>query len=45
MTVSQFPAVAGVAASTWTIPTDQPEADGTLQWEHTTLVLAQVIAG
>ena len=27
------------------VPTDQPEADGTLEWSATTLVLAQVTAG
>ena len=27
------------------MPTDQPEADGTLEWSDTTLVLVQVVAG
>jgi L-alanine-DL-glutamate epimerase-like enolase superfamily enzyme len=45
VTTRQFPGVAGVVASTWTIPTDCPEADGTAEWDSTTLVLAQVVAG
>ncbi|MFP5229165.1 MAG: enolase C-terminal domain-like protein [Acidobacteriota bacterium] len=31
--------------SAYTIPTDAPEGDGTLQWNSTTLVLAQIEAG
>ncbi len=34
-----------VEASAFTIPTDAPEADGTLSWDSTTLVLVQVRAG
>src|SRR4051812_50040814 len=34
-----------VAVSAYTIPTDFPESDGTLQWEATTLVLVEVTAG
>jgi L-alanine-DL-glutamate epimerase-like enolase superfamily enzyme len=34
-----------VATALYTIPTDKPEADGTLAWDHTTLVLARVSAG
>jgi L-alanine-DL-glutamate epimerase-like enolase superfamily enzyme len=34
-----------VHASAYTIPTDGPEADGTLAWHATTLVLVQVRAG
>ncbi|HEY7788914.1 MAG TPA: enolase C-terminal domain-like protein [Vicinamibacterales bacterium] len=37
--------IARVEASAYTIPTDGPESDGTLEWEETTLVLAQVTAG
>ncbi len=33
-----------VAAAAYTIPTDAPESDGTLQWDATTLVLARVRA-
>jgi L-alanine-DL-glutamate epimerase-like enolase superfamily enzyme len=34
-----------IAVSTFTIPTDFPEADGTLEWNQTTLVLVEVSAG
>ena len=31
-----------VSTSTFTVPTDQPEADGTLEWDATTVVVASV---
>jgi L-alanine-DL-glutamate epimerase-like enolase superfamily enzyme len=34
--------VESVEASAYTVPTDRPEADGTLTWDATTLVLVQV---
>jgi L-alanine-DL-glutamate epimerase-like enolase superfamily enzyme len=34
----------GLTVSTYTVPTDLPESDGTLQWDKTTLVLVQVMA-
>lgn len=34
-----------VAVSAYTVPTDYPEADGTLTWNATTLVLVQAAAG
>jgi L-alanine-DL-glutamate epimerase-like enolase superfamily enzyme len=34
-----------VTAAVYEIPTDQPEADGTLAWSKTTLVTAQVTGG
>ena len=37
-----FPRVDGVTAAVYEIPTDQPEADGTLAWTKTTLVTARV---
>jgi L-alanine-DL-glutamate epimerase-like enolase superfamily enzyme len=37
--------VDGVTASVYEIPTDQPEADGTLAWSATTLVVAHVSGG
>lgn len=37
--------VAAVTASAYTIPTDQPEADGTLAWDSTTMVVATVADG
>ena len=39
------PAVESVTAAAYTLPTDAPEADGTLTWDSVTLVLAQVRAG
>jgi len=33
------------AVSVYTVPTDAPEADGTLAWESTTIVIAEVTAG
>ena len=37
--------VSKVQCSVYRVPTDQPEADGTLEWSATTLVLAEVTAG
>ncbi|MFG1930635.1 enolase C-terminal domain-like protein [Mycobacterium sp. NPDC048908] len=34
-----------VSATAYTIPTDSPEADGTLSWDSTTLVVAEVHCG
>jgi L-alanine-DL-glutamate epimerase-like enolase superfamily enzyme len=34
-----------VTCAVFTVPTDKPEADGTLSWDHTTLVLACASAG
>ena len=39
------PAVESVPAAAYTLPTDAPEADGTLAGDSVTLVLAQVRAG
>ncbi len=39
------PAVRDIAAAAYVIPTDTPEADGTLAWDKTTLVLATARAG
>lgn len=38
-------AVEHLAISAYTIPTDQPEADGTLAWDATTMVLVEATAG
>ena len=35
------PEVCAVTASAYTVPTDEPEADGTLDWDSTTLVVAE----
>jgi len=38
-------AVTSVVTEVYEIPTDQPEADGTLTWDSTTLVMVRVTAG
>jgi L-alanine-DL-glutamate epimerase-like enolase superfamily enzyme len=43
--VGANPTIESVEASAYRIPTDAPEADGTLRWDSTTLVLAEVTAG
>ena len=37
--------VQSVRASAYTIPTDGPEADGTLEWDSTTMVVVEITAG
>jgi L-alanine-DL-glutamate epimerase-like enolase superfamily enzyme len=37
--------IESVKVSVYTIPTDFPESDGTLEWTSTTLVFAEVMAG
>ena len=37
--------IESVDASVYTVPTDAPEADGTLSWDSTTMTLVQVRAG
>ena len=39
------PAIEGLAAAVYVIPTDAPEADGTLAWDKTTMVLVTARAG
>jgi L-alanine-DL-glutamate epimerase-like enolase superfamily enzyme len=39
------PAIEEVTASAYVIPTDAPEADGTLSWDATTMVVATARAG
>src|SRR6516225_7861815 len=34
-----------VAAAAYEIPTDAPEADGTLEWDRTVLVVVEIEAG
>src|SRR5690242_10945172 len=36
--------VAGLDTSAYTLPTDGPEADGTLTWDSTTLILVEARA-
>lgn len=40
---SQIVPIDHLEVKTYTVPTDSPESDGTLEWDHTTLVL--VLAG
>ena len=39
------PVIDAVTATVYKVPTDQPEADGTLAWSSTTLVIAHVAGG
>lgn len=43
--LSGGPAVSALEVSTYVIPTDAPESDGTLEWDRTTLVLVELSAG
>jgi L-alanine-DL-glutamate epimerase-like enolase superfamily enzyme len=45
MTVAAEVAVDQVDVSAYTIPTDEPESDGTLEWDETTIVVVEVGAG
>jgi L-alanine-DL-glutamate epimerase-like enolase superfamily enzyme len=45
MTERQGPAIGALKAEAFRIPTDTPEADGTLSWDSTTLVLVRLEAG
>lgn len=44
MRPGSIPEVEKLEVSAFTIPTETPEADGTLAWHHTTLVLAETSA-
>jgi L-alanine-DL-glutamate epimerase-like enolase superfamily enzyme len=39
------PAIDGITARVFRIPTDAPEADGTIAWDHTTMIMVEVSAG
>ncbi len=41
---TRAPVIDDLDVSAYTVPTEQPEADGTLQWESTTLVLVEAHA-
>lgn len=43
--VRSDPRIERVQAAAYTVPTDAPESDGTLDWDHTTLVACEVTAG
>jgi L-alanine-DL-glutamate epimerase-like enolase superfamily enzyme len=38
------PAIDGIAVQALRFPTDAPEADGTISWDHTTMVLVEISA-
>ena len=44
-TVESGVGVDRVAVCAYTIPTDEPSSDGTLEWDSTTIVIAEVSAG
>jgi L-alanine-DL-glutamate epimerase-like enolase superfamily enzyme len=43
--MSDIPDIKDVTSEVYVVPTDAPEADGTLEWDETTLVLVTVRAG
>jgi L-alanine-DL-glutamate epimerase-like enolase superfamily enzyme len=43
--MTQDPPIGSVDVAVYRVPTDQPEADGTLAWESTTVVAVEVNAG
>lgn len=43
--VGSGPQITRLAVSVYAVPTDAPESDGTLAWDHTSLVLIEVTAG
>jgi L-alanine-DL-glutamate epimerase-like enolase superfamily enzyme len=43
--VSNSTAIEKLEVSAYTMPTDFPESDGTLCWDHTTIVVAEAAAG
>jgi L-alanine-DL-glutamate epimerase-like enolase superfamily enzyme len=42
---SSYPTIRQVAVTAYTIPTDKPESDGTIEWNDTTLVLVDLKCG
>src|SRR5689334_12304746 len=43
--LSSVPRIQSVSVQAYTIPTDLPESDGTLEWDKTTIVIVEVAAG
>src|SRR5215831_18022212 len=39
------PSIEHIAVSAYTVPTDLPESDGTLEWDKTTMVVVEATAG
>jgi L-alanine-DL-glutamate epimerase-like enolase superfamily enzyme len=44
-TLDRGPPIDAVRVSTYVVPTDGPESDGTLEWDRTTMVLVELSAG
>jgi L-alanine-DL-glutamate epimerase-like enolase superfamily enzyme len=42
--MNSFP-IEGLSAEVYTVPTDRPESDGTLEWKETTMVLVRIKGG
>src|SRR5436190_22903868 len=40
-----MPVIDDISVDSHTIPTDEPESDGTLEWDSTTIVLVEVSGG
>ena len=40
-----FVPIERISIQSYTIPTDQPESDGTYEWDHTTIVIVTLAAG
>jgi L-alanine-DL-glutamate epimerase-like enolase superfamily enzyme len=43
--MSMGPAIERITGSAYTVPTESPESDGTLEWDYTTIVIAEAEAG
>ena len=43
--MNSYPSIESLHAHAYSIPTDRPEADGTLSWDRTALVVVDVAAG
>ena len=45
MQTGNTPLIEGLEVGTYRVPTDAPESDGTLKWDHTDVVIVQITAG
>ncbi len=43
--MQESPTIEGMEIAVYRVPTDEPESDGTLCWDHTDAVVVQVVAG
>ena len=41
----ELPAIEGMETAVYRVPTDEPESDGTLCWDHTDVVVVHLAAG